>query len=453
MSGIGARQADDLINSARQERSNVYDHVDAAADIFLNNAGQMYLWRDAVTMVANELSIGEGTANAVIENLANDQVDPVTVVRNSEGRFVGVAGYAERDFYYEFREFHDVLGEVTTGACVPCVEEATFDHQVAQFPDHQQYLKQRTANVGRPGHGTIPRDATETERRDKLGAHYLTEHTDIQPSEVAESVGPGVDQVASDVGVDDPGEGRTNADVVNERFTHDSLMENYGISFDQIKNSAQVDTGVDQITVGASLVSGTTIAGNTAVHGGNQGSFNVEDFGTSSTTSGEVPQADGSGGLTMGSVSGSGVWTEDANSPLTISSSSSAQYTLNGTYDQVMLIVSNDSSTNSPDIDLRVNGDSGTNYSTRLWNGNTSSDSFVKAVLQGTYAAGATIWMSGQWDSNWTCGVMGGAGGGNNTHAVGGSNASVASPLDTFTLLDDAATSFSLTVNVFGYSA
>lgn len=62
------------------------------------------------------------------------------------------------------------------------------------------------------------------------------------------------------------------------------------------------DEAPDEIEPGASLLSGTTIAGNTSVHGGNQSSFNLEDFG-SAGASDEVPIAQGDGTVGLGVVS------------------------------------------------------------------------------------------------------------------------------------------------------
>lgn len=493
-------QATEIINEAKQERSSVYDHVDSAADVFMSNSGMMYPWDDAVQMVVDSVGIDAITANNVLENLVNDVVDPVTMVRKSDGRYVGVASYNARDFYYETDQFHDLYGEVTKGVCVPCVQEATFDHQAVAYPDLEQYEKQAQANVAVQGMGSLPKDSNATERRNVLGGHYLDAHTNVMAGQIANEVGPGVEQAAADfqVGGDSPAAMQAN---LNEMVSVSEVMDQYGISFDQIKQSSNIDTGVSEITVGASLVSGTTIAGNTAVHGGNQGSFNVEDFGTASATSGEVPTSDGAGNLTMspqtdtrtnvsqggtqvvadtsdinftsgtnttasvtddgdGTVSVSydasgtgGIWTEDANSPLTVSASSSGTITLSGQYPTVKCIIESDTSaTAGRDIDLQINGDTGANYATRLWSGSSSADLFVKAAFRTGFAAGTEIIMSGEWGTNWSCGFMGGGDAGINGKAIAGSNTNVTSPLNSITLMDDAANNFSVTMSVYGLS-
>lgn len=64
------------------------------------------------------------------------------------------------------------------------------------------------------------------------------------------------------------------------------------------------DVMPEDVSVGASLVSGTTIDGNTAIHGGNQGSFAVTDFGVGTVSDGEFVQNSG-WSLVGGSAGGS----------------------------------------------------------------------------------------------------------------------------------------------------
>lgn len=492
-------QASSLITEAKQERSSIYDHVDQAATVFMNNSGTMYPWETAVQMIVDNVGIDARTANGVLENLVNDVVDPVTMVRKSDGRYAGVVSYNARDFYYETTQFHDIVGEVTKAVCAPCVDQATFDHQAVSFPDLHQHNKQAEANVAVEGRGGVGKGATQQQRRNFIGAHYLTSHTNITPAQVADNVGPGMQQAATDFGIPETGPAATETSF-NNRVSIEDVMGQYGINFDQIKNSS-LDTGVADITVGASLVSGSTVAGNTIVHGGNQGSFNVEGFGTASATSGEVPTSDGAGNLTMspqtdtrtnvsqagtqvvadtsdinftsgtnttasvtddgdGTVSVSydasgtgGIWTEDANSPLTVSASSTGTITLSGQYPTVKCIIESDTSaTAGSDIDLQINGDTGANYATRLWSGNSSADSFVKAAFRTGFGAGTEIIMSGEWGTNWSCGFMGGGDAGINGKAIAGSNTNVTSPLDSITLMDDAANNFSVTMSVYGLS-
>lgn len=69
------------------------------------------------------------------------------------------------------------------------------------------------------------------------------------------------------------------------------------------REEEHADVDVDELEIGATLASGTTVGGNTAIHGGNQSDFNVEAFGTAGTAS-QVPKATAAGGLTMGTAGG-----------------------------------------------------------------------------------------------------------------------------------------------------
>lgn len=67
--------------------------------------------------------------------------------------------------------------------------------------------------------------------------------------------------------------------------------------------SAAHSEGPETIEVGASLLSGTTISGNTALHGGNQSSFPVDSFGIGNLSDGEFLK-NSSGSLVGASSSG-----------------------------------------------------------------------------------------------------------------------------------------------------
>lgn len=442
-----ATPASDVVQQASQESASVYDHAPAAAQHFMDNQGQLYPANDAVADVATQLGIDEPTAADTITHLAEDVVDPVEAIRTSEGTYYGVIGYTARDFYYEITQYHDTLGESTRAICQPCVNEATFDHQAVAVPDFHQYRKQAGVSAVETGH-EVPLSATAQERRQTIGEHFLEKHTSLTPLQIGETItGNSANRVAHDLNVNPKVIGRAE---INNRLRVEEVLAQYDISFDQVKQA--FDLGIANIQVGASLVSGTTIATNTAIHGGNQGSFNVEDFGTAGAAD-TVPQSDGAGNLTMNTISGgSGIWSEDANSPLTISASSSGTITLSGQYPVVKVIIESDtSSTAGNHMDLRVNGDTASNYDTRLSGSTTSADSFVKAVFETGFGSGTEIIMSGEWSTNWSCGVSGGTSGGD-TSAVHGSNTNVTSPLDSITFVDDAANNMSITASVYGLS-
>lgn len=539
-----ADPANTVLQSAQSRQQAVYDHAESVAQTFISNQGTMYPAAEARQMVESNQGVGAGLAARIIAHLVEDVVDPLTAVRTNDGVYVGVIDYTERDFYYETTEYHDVLGESTRAVCAPCVDEATFDHQAVSFPAFHQYNKQSRSQVAREGVGSIPRGATAQERRDVIGRHFLGAHSSLTPLEIAEGVtGASAAEIAEAAGRD-PDESR---DALNQALSIEGVMDQQGISFDQAKQT--FDLGIDQITVGATLVSGTTIGGNTAIHGGNQSSFNVEDFATTSSTSGEVPTSQGDGTLAMqaqtdtrtdledsagtvvadaegmaftasadaavsvtddtdgtgtvdvsatdtqtgvsddgtqvlGSVTdinfssgtnttatvsddgdgtatvsydasgtSGGRWTEDANSPLTISSTDTGTITLASNYPLIQVVCTDDpSSTTGTTVQLRVNGVT-SSYETTLTNGNPFTEGFVRQVWWSGSGTGARATFAGQFDTDW--------GGGNEAPTLQSTyghtadsfgNPSVTSPIDSITLFNNAANNFSATARVYGWS-
>lgn len=493
-----ADPATNVLQSAQSRQQAIYDHAESVAQTFIGNQGTLYPAPEARQMVESNQGVAPQLAARIISHLVEDVVDPMTAVRTDDGLYVGVIDYSEDDFYYETTEYHDVLGESTRAVCAPCVDEATFDHQTVSYPAFHQYRQQTGANVARDGVSSIPRNATAQERRDVIGRHFLEAHTDRTPLEIAEGVtGKPAAEIAEDAGRD-PGEGR---DGLNQALSIEGVMDQQGISFDQVKQT--FDLGIDQITVGATLVSGTTIGGNTAIHGGNQSSFNVEDFATTSSTSGEVPTSQGNGTLAMqaqtdtrtdledsagtvvadaqgmaftasgdasvtvsddtdgtGTVdysvstsSGGGRWTEDANSPLTISSTDTGTITLASNYPLIQLVCTGDSSsTTGTAVQLRVNGVT-SGYETVLTNGNPFTEGFARQLWWSGSGVGARTTFAGQFTVDW-----GGANEAPTLQSTYGhtadsfGNPSVTSPINSITLFNNSANNFSATARVYGWS-
>lgn len=451
-----ARGAPDVVSEAVSMRRGVYDHVDTAADLFIENSGQMYPKKEAVNWISNELGVDFKTAARVVEDLVSDTVDPVTTTTTDDGTFVGAVAYQEQDFYYEYDEFHDLLGQVTTGVCVPCVEEATFDHEAVQFPEVHQHNKQAQASVARPGVGSLGHGATSQERREVLGQHYLDEHTSISPSDVADGAGPGVVEAREQMGYEEPDGQRydTNTEVLNDRTTTGDLIRELGISFDDVVAAESIDTGVDQIQVGATLVSGTTIAGNTAAHGGNLSNFNVEDFGTSSTTQGEVPTSDGSGGLTMSSPGGGGGgalnWTHITT--INQTGSDSASHNLSNTWRELAVRITDvtNESGGGTYLNFNVNG-VGSSYDFIQLDSNsrTGQNQIFAARLDNADSPGQVhMVFDGQFTENW---------GGfcqprciRNDVATSFQNNTVGSPINTFGFSANNSDNWAGTVEIFG---
>lgn len=442
--------ANQIIDQADSQRDSVYDSAEAAAQAFVDDAGTLHPLPDAVDVVLSNTRVEDvRLARRIISHLVEDVADPVTAVRTDEGTYVGVISFTAQDFYYEADEFHDQIGRVTRGVCSACVEEHSFDHQAVQNPSVHQYNKQAQVDVAQGGLGSMSQSPSASERRNVLGAHFLEDHADVAAYEVAGAAPASKRDVLRGLGngTDVP----DKAEVTQNHSPGDVLRQT-GVEFDHVKRS--FDLGIDSITVGATLVSGTTIGGNTALHGGNLGNFNVEDFGTTSTTSGEVPTSQGDGTLAMQDPGGGGgLWTEDANSPLTASSTSEATITLDGQYSLVKaFIVGDSSSTTGNAIQMRVNGNTNT-YETTMTDGSPFSDGFVRQIAWSGAAEGSVCTMAGEWSGDW-----GGGCEAPTLHSTYGHTADayghpgVTSPLDSITLYNNAANNFSVTARVYGWS-
>jgi len=144
-------------------------------------------------------------------------------------------------------------------------------------------------------------------------------------------------------------------------------------------------------------------------------------------------------------------FTEDGNSPKSVSGQNSITYTLASSWDVVRIFVSFTDNAGSPNTpDLTVNGDTGSNYT--WWdadaapNSQTSHVANVANILSNGTGRGVWI-MGGRWEKSWTWSKDTGdefASG----KAIRANNRNVSSPLDSFTL--DSGQSTDYTVEVYG---
>jgi len=153
------------------------------------------------------------------------------------------------------------------------------------------------------------------------------------------------------------------------------------------------------VEVGASLVSGTTIAGNTTWHAGNDGSGSALDADTLRGSAPDGLNVDKVDGKDATDLSG-GLWNEDGNSPFRVSGGSSVTANLADTYDiwYVIYTVNNPSSSDY-NLYLRVEGDSGTNYNEYFADGSVVIDRSrfrPQRVYSNNFQPGA-VTMDGRW--------------------------------------------------------
>jgi len=143
-------------------------------------------------------------------------------------------------------------------------------------------------------------------------------------------------------------------------------------------------------------------------------------------------------------VIGGTLYEEDDNSPFTASNTSSAQYTVAGTYNDVILIPDRDQS--AQPNQYQVNGDSGQNYTSTARDGteSTGNTEWGNARLGGV----SYIEFYEHFRDRLEIAVVSGAHGGD--ILVAGENQNVSGPINTITLKDNSGSSRSVQARVFG---
>lgn len=149
-----------------------------------------------------------------------------------------------------------------------------------------------------------------------------------------------------------------------------------------------------------------------------------------------VPTAQGDGTLAM-QAGGGGLWTEDGNSSQTDTGASSHTYTLADAFDIVLVQfqLQNTSGTNNS-LDLRANGDTGTNYAHINSGGATGTgNSEVPQInlLGSGHERTSYFVVDGRWSGVWTGGSPPPDGG--SSRAVGWNNGAITSPLTQVTIV------------------
>lgn len=144
-----------------------------------------------------------------------------------------------------------------------------------------------------------------------------------------------------------------------------------------------------------------------------------------------------------------GLYREDANSPLTVSGTSSGTITLDGEYDAVLVICSDqgDSETN---IDFRINGVSTNTYDRTGQNASTTTGNPEwRNFGEEDESRGQHWFFSGRWDDVATIATPQMKPGG--VAGVNGQNDDVTSPLTSITLLENGGSNFvDISLRVYG---
>lgn len=172
---------------------------------------------------------------------------------------------------------------------------------------------------------------------------------------------------------------------------------------------------------------------------GSSGSDTIDaaDLGGSSGTSGQVLETDGSASQWSDAPKNVPNWTEDDNSPTTVSGASNLSYTISGTYDQILIAlhdIRGDSST-STDLALTLDGVT-TGYRHFNSDGSKTTTSGSVALIQSVTSTDmsmtGTILVAGRF-SNSSCGITPNIGL-EDPGAISGAATDVTSPVDSFKL-------------------
>jgi len=114
-------------------------------------------------------------------------------------------------------------------------------------------------------------------------------------------------------------------------------------------------------------------------------------------TDGQVPTSDGAGNLAMEAVVGNEPdWTEDGNSPFSVTSTEDPTYTLASSYDLIWVLIGDiDGMGGGATLGLQVNGDTGTNYNYLSADGTQTTASDKIAIEESVSASRSlTGWIS-----------------------------------------------------------
>lgn len=368
------RDPEKVIAKAEQERQDWQGFATSAIEWFLDRGRHLTERGPTAEDLAADLEIediddtrpGVRRAHDIITHLVEDHVDPVQQIRNRDGQFVGILEFVEHDFWYEFKEYHDILGHYHRAVCGICVGQSERDSE--PFTRHSGQ------------HGSEPYDRDDL--RPTMERHYLLDHADVDVLEVLDHIGVEPNSALESVGMEPSSDDLLNRATVIEDVTLGQLSAVYDFSLDDL----DLDVEFLDIEIGATLASGTSISGNTAIHGGNQSSFDAAGFGGSGGTTGQFLQTDGSATTWATAAANAPNWVQDSASPISETGAQAHTITLtDGPYDQVRVkvqLLQNDEPVGQ-DMGVRINGDPGTDYDYRDLGGSSTSGVDMWSLLGG----------------------------------------------------------------------
>lgn len=246
--------ADDVLRRATEDRRAVENTVRAIADWFHQQEGRLLPRDEAIAGIEEDAGLNNQLAHECITDLVSDVVDPVVQVPLESTTYIGVIDFWSHDWWYRYVHYDDHLGQLMRGVCAVCVQESTTDTDVVHATE---------------GQGSIPLGAGVDVIREHLERHLIEQHG-INPY----SYDPDAPDDGNDFSIleandeDEPvPDGGTVASSTNAQANTqadaqaNTGSDTEGVSLDDIPDDSDM--------TGATLLSGSTIAGNTVWHAGN----------------------------------------------------------------------------------------------------------------------------------------------------------------------------------------
>jgi len=162
--------AEDILTNVETKHERVSPYIRECANVFHDNEGELFTRAEATNLLTEEVDITEAIAGEVIAELVSDIVDPVVQIIDQGEKYIGVIEFREFDGAYGYIDYHDVRGDDKRVVCQQCVNEASFDTQVAH------------ATAGDPS-GTVASGADYDELLAVVHEHYENSH-DVVPEDV-----------------------------------------------------------------------------------------------------------------------------------------------------------------------------------------------------------------------------------------------------------------------------
>lgn len=256
--GPRGKKADDVVRRARENQRATQAHLREIADWFHQQEGRLIPREAALAGIEADLGLNAEIARRCISNLVSDIVDPVVQVPLEEGNHVGVIDFWPHDWWYRYVHYDDGAGQLMRGVCAVCVDEKEHDKDVVHATE---------------GTGTIPLGADYSEIRTVLERHLIQEHGinsytyeagsgADEPPPTGRPLGSPTDSGAERGGSDGGSSGGAGAGD-DPRPDGGTQVELPGIP------ELDLPDGPDM--TGATLLSGSTVAGNSVFHAGNHG--------------------------------------------------------------------------------------------------------------------------------------------------------------------------------------